>query len=270
MVNIRPTLVAAAALVLVLTGCRDASSTPAAAKPATVKPARETLLASIPQRSSVPFHFAVSGGDDEMSGVIDGRHNSGDFDMVNDFPSAGYTLDINALVLDRKAWVKLSYKKARPGHALPKQWLAVDYDKAVKLGGGPYQFSQENDPGLVTQAFVYASDLRTTGPGQISGTTDMTSMSDGGFLRRDHFEALGSGAHQVPFTVVLDDQGRLSSLSLRIPAGGKFAATTYKVAYTDYGSAALPEPPAAGDQIPAPDGVYQLFTGAQYAGPDVG
>ncbi|MEV6849941.1 hypothetical protein [Actinoplanes sp. NPDC051411] len=275
--NIRPSL-AAAALLLTPAGCHAASSGPAAAPntapataPATGKPSQAALIASIPQRSSVPFHFAVSGGDDEMTGVIDGRHNAGEFDMVNDYPAAGYSLDIDLLVLDRKAWVKLAYKKPRKGHTLPKQWLTLNYDKALRLnGGGPFDFGQENDPGLVTQVFVYAQNVRAAGPGQISGTTDMTSMTGATFLGRDHFAALGSGARAVPFTAVLDGAGRLSSLSVQVPAGGKFAATTYHVAYTGYGSTARPEPPAAGDQIPAPDSTYELFRDAQYAGPDVG
>jgi hypothetical protein len=44
----------------------------------------------------------------------------------------------------------------------------------------------------------------------------------------------------------------------------------YRAAYTDYGSTTRPEPPAAGDQTPAPDATYELFSGVQYAGPDVG
>jgi hypothetical protein len=269
--HIRPSPAAAAVLLLALAGCHAAPAGKPAAAPTSVKPSQATLLASIPQRSSVPFHFALSGGDDEMTGVIDGRHNAGEFDMVNDYPAAGYSIDIDLVVLDRKAWVKLAYKKPRKGHTLPKQWLTLDYDKALKLnGGGPFDFGLESDPGLVTQVFVYAKDLRTTGPGQISGTTDMSSMAGSTFLRRDHFAALGSGAREVPFTAALDGQGRLSSLAVQVPAGGKFAATTYHAAYTDYGSATRPEPPAAGDRIPAPDATYELFRGVQYAGPDVG
>jgi hypothetical protein len=268
--HIRPSPAAAALLLLTLAGCHAASAKPAAA-PTSVKPSQATLLASIPQRSSVPFHFALSGGDDEMTGVIDGPHNAGEFDMVNDYPAAGYSVDIDLLVLDRKAWVKLAYKKPRKGHILPKQWLTLDYDKALKLnGGGLFDFGQENDPGLVTQVFVYAQNLRATGTGRISGTTDMTSMAGPSFLRRDHFAALGSAARAVPFTAVLDGTGRLTSLCVQVPAVGKFAATTYNVAYTGYGSTARPEPPAAGNQIPAPDAAYELFRGAQFAGPDVG
>jgi hypothetical protein len=98
----------------------------------------------------------------------------------------------------------------------------------------------------------------------------MTSMTGSTFLRRDHFAALGGGAREVPFTAALDGQRRLPSLAVQVPAGGRFAAATYRAAYTDYGSTTRPEPPAAGDQIPAPDATYELFRGVQYAGPDVG
>jgi hypothetical protein len=260
-VNFRPAL--ALALVLALAGCKEASTAPAAAAPA-AKPTQATLLASIPQRSSVPFHFAVS-GDDEMTGVIDGRHDSAEFDMINKFPTDG-SVAINVLQLGHKSWVKLAYVKPRPGHSLPKQWLTVDYDKARKSAGNLAFFGQENDPGLVTQVFVYAENLRSDGPDRISGTTDVSSMP---FFSWDHSHALGSGERQVPFTAVLDREGRLSSVAVQVPAAGKFAAMTYKVSYTDYGIAKLQEPPAAGDQIPAPDGVYKLFAGAQYAGPEI-
>jgi hypothetical protein len=84
----------------------------------------------------VPFRFSVSGGDDTMSGVIDGRRTAARFEIANDYPGLGYTVNLSILVLDRKAWVKIRYKRVvRDGPKVPRAWMAMDFDRAVKLGG---------------------------------------------------------------------------------------------------------------------------------------
>jgi hypothetical protein len=97
----------------------------------------------------------------------------------------------------------------------------------------------------------------------------MSSMYGGHILSRAHADALDDQARTAPFTAVLDGQGRLTSLALQVPVGAGFNATTYRVSYSGYGATTRPEPPAAGDQTPAPGWIYPLFREAQYAGSEI-
>ena len=58
-------------------------------------------------------------------------------------------------------------------------------------------------------------------------------------------------AQNVPFTAGLDDQGRLSVLTIQIPK-----AQPLEVLYTDYGAPVQVSNPPAGQVTEAPDSLY--------------
>lgn len=70
-------------------------------------------------------------------------------------------------------------------------------------------------------------------PGHFRGTANL-SQTDG-FLTAAHLKALGRKADSIPFTVVLDAQGRLTS------------------------AAAVPKLPTSAEQTKAPAGLHRLF-----------
>ena len=65
----------------------------------------------------------------------------------------------------------------------------------------------------------------------------------------------------MPFTAGLDDQGRLSALTIQLPAVNGQQAQPLDVLYTDYGTKVTAERPAAGDVLEAPDNLYTSLGG---------
>jgi hypothetical protein len=65
----------------------------------------------------------------------------------------------------------------------------------------------------------------------------------------------------VPFTAGLDDQGRLSALTIQLPAANGQPSQTLEVLYTDYGTPVNVQRPAASEITEAPANVYSSLGG---------
>jgi hypothetical protein len=169
-------------------------------------------------------------------------------------------------VIGKKSWVKAHFDGAP---AAPANWMTVDFPRAVKGGGGPFEYATENDPAFVGDVFLYAADVQKISPEHFTGVADMSSMHPYRILSNTHLTALtalGDKAKTLPFTVTLDNQGRFTALTLAVPACKGFAATTYRVTYDAYGSTPDPTVPAASDQAAAPTWLYPMFDATESAG----
>jgi hypothetical protein len=71
----------------------------------------------------------------------------------------------------------------------------------------------------------------------------------------------GAQAQNVPFTAGLDEQGRLSALTIQLPAVDGQQAQPLEVLYTDYGTKVEAQKPAATETTEAPDNLYTSLGG---------
>ncbi|NMO55549.1 hypothetical protein HH310_30735 [Actinoplanes sp. TBRC 11911] len=255
-------------LSIALTGCSVASDDTAAPAPAkkTVTP-HDALFQSVPGDDAGAYKFEVTQPDQtSLSGYYDAAHRA--FDMKISYrehdDDIDLTLTMNALVRDEGTWMKAAFKPANlPGlPKLPSKWMKLDTSRVKDAGSqGFITFNEDNaDPGDVYFLAMHAATVTETGSGQFAGTTDITSVPTGDeLLDEATLKALGAKAKTVPFTAVVDAQGHLTSMTLKIPAAGKSKAGTYTVKYSDYGKATVPAVPAPGAQTPAPDAAYDLL-----------
>jgi hypothetical protein len=260
-----PGLIAALSLTLVaVSGCGPTKKTAGGQSPTvSVATPRDALLKAVPDTKVGAYRFDIKGGETPMSGVLDAPKKTVQIKIVQKEPDIGLTLTMTSLIIDKKGWMKIAFTPANlPGlPKLPKKWVLLDPDKIKDQDNSPLQYGDETDPGYVSLLVHGSSDLKETSPGHYAGTTDLTQSTKAEIVDAKTLTALGEKAKAVPFTAVIDAEGRLSSAVVKIPAAGKTKASTYQVTYSGYGDTATPPAPAAGEQTPATASVYALLNG---------
>ncbi|MBB2948032.1 hypothetical protein FB565_007803 [Actinoplanes lutulentus] len=223
----------------------------------------ETLLDAVPDESSPAFHYTVKGGVSPFSGVIDPAGKALTAEIAQKVPDTPITLSMKFLVIEEKIWTKIAFKGATADMGLPKlpkKWMSLDPAKTEDSFVTEMKYSEaEVDPGSVAALVSAADDLKETTPGHYAGTTDLTKSTEAEIVEGATLTALGEKAKGVPLEVVVDGEGRISTATVKIPAAGKTKASTYKVTYDQYGSAASLEVPA--DAVKATADVYDLLKG---------
>jgi hypothetical protein len=218
----------------------------------------QIVIAGVPTEKSPVYHFSVKSTDMTEDGVIDAPGKIAEYiSSPQHFTNPSYTEVTTTLLTKDKSWLKIKDTPAGPD-GLPRKWMSLDPKKMKLANGTPEVYTNESDPESADVLFENAGDVSRTSPGHFRGTINL-SQTDG-FLTAAHLKALGSKADSVTFTVVLDDQGRLTTTTMQIPAGGKFKANAYVITYDQYGTAAVPKLPTAAEQTKAPSVVYRLFS----------
>jgi hypothetical protein len=251
----------------VLTACGGSTETGEQAAPAATKPSEpvsvaDTLAKGVPTASTPVFRYAIKGGVQPLSGVLDAPNKSLTSDAVQKIPDTRITLKMTFLVVGDKAWTKISFDGSKAGDGLPrlpKKWMTLDQSK---LSGGSAEdltYAGETDPGYVSALIDAAADLKETGAGTYAGTTDLTKSEEAEIVEKETMTALGAKAKTVPLTLTVDAEGRISKAVVSIPAAGKFKASTYEVVYDQYGTAAAVEAPT--DVVAATADVYEMLNG---------
>ncbi|GAA3344589.1 hypothetical protein GCM10020358_48440 [Amorphoplanes nipponensis] len=244
-------------------GCGAAGAGGDAAAPASARPLapRDVLLRALPDASTGSFAFTVKGGEAPTAGQLDAGRQSYRVGFRYREPDAGFTLHMDYLVVQRQSWIKIRFTGAEGLTGLPKlpkKWMLIDPAK-VKDDDVPVGYDDETDPGDAGVVLRASADVRQTGAGQFSGTTDLTQQGEADIVDAGRLKALGERAKAVPFEATVDGRGRLTSTVVRIPAAGKAKATRYEVTYAGYGSTPTPAAPAADEQQPATRGAYELL-----------
>ena len=91
--------------------------------------------------------------------------------------------------------------------------------------------------------------MQTAGSRSYKGTLDLTKVAGVTGIDKVTVDSYGAAAQNVPFTAGLDEQGRLSALTIELPAVNGTPTQPLEVLYTDYGIAVTAEaPPAARDR----------------------
>ena len=266
----RPGRVAGLVVVLGLTagGCAShpaGSPEPSGAVPATSaspvdnRAPQQIVIAGIPTEKSPIYHYSIKSTDVTGNGVIDASDKIAEFTLPpQHFTNPSYTETTTFLLTKDKSWLKVKDTPASPD-GLPRKWMSFDPKKLTYVDGTPEVYSPESAPRYAVLVFENSDDLSRTSPGHFRGTVSLGRTESGDFLTAAHLKALGNKADSVPITAVLDDQGRLTTTTMQIPAAGKFKADTFVITYDHYGTAAVPELPTAAEQTKAPSELYRLF-----------
>jgi hypothetical protein len=226
------------------------SSAPAPApvtsvSPADSRPPVQILKAGIPTVTSVAYHFSITGVDGPTYGVIDPAAKTTEYDVVSDthYPDdPKYTMTLKVLRIGPKAWAKvvLVPDNISGFGYIPRRWMVLAPSKIA--GGLPNGLQKNSDPAYAADILAHAADVTQTSPGHFKGVTDLTG-SGNEMVGADWITALGDAAAKLPFTAALDAKGRLTTVSVVMPAAAKVPAFTYKLVYDQYATVAVPKAP---------------------------
>ncbi|GAA0447110.1 hypothetical protein Ade02nite_85430 [Paractinoplanes deccanensis] len=248
-------LAATATAALALAGCANGDATPAASAPApaTGSSAPASASAADPnavaaltkateQLGTTSFKVtATSGQGFKLTGAIDPAKGVGTADLSATGTNAD--LNIKTLLIEQDLYLQV------PGFTKAGTWTHVDVARlpeGANVGLRPGQIDPVNTSNLLGSA----TDVRATGTNTYAGSLDVTKAA--GLAGVSQVTVDGTQAQKVPFTAQLDDQGRLSTLTIEIAN-----AQPLEVRYSDYGTPVTAARPAASEITEAPDSLYQ-------------
>jgi len=248
----------ATAAVLAVAGCTTsggASSSPSSTAPVDGHAALVAALAKIGSTSS------------DVTITQHGLNGTGSFD-----PSAmtaqielkgveqGVNVDIQALQAGGQLYAKFDAGAAADAQLGIDQtkWMLVDQSKLTGPNAKPFDLSSP-DTLDIAGMLAGVNAVQATDATHLSGTVDLSKATGINVPSASDLSTAGAAAKTTPFTVVLDDQGRI--VDLKVDADGFDKSLTFEIGFADFGSARPVTAPAASDIVPAPAGLYTLLNG---------
>lgn len=246
---------ALAASALLVAGCGAVSEV---ATPPPPTPA-EKLKDAVPDGSVGNFRYTIQEMESNAKGEVNPADKRMTYTTMYKDKELGFTMTTAIVVIDKQAWMKITFGKTEGIDGLPKlpaKWLRID---SSKVDDKEYVSYTHPDPTGAAALFQHIVDAAETPQGAFTGTVDMAAAPEAEVVDAETLAALGDKAKAVPFRATVDSSGRLASLTLEVPAAGKAAAFNWVAKFTDYGSGPeIKEPPAA-QTVPAPQAAYDLL-----------
>ena len=251
---------------LALAGCADSDTTPGAAgsaAPATpgsvasssaADPAAvDALSKATAQLGTTSFKVtATSGPGFKLTGAVDPQQGVGTADLAASGTNA--EISVKTLLAGQDLYLQV------PGVTKAGTWTHVDVSRlpeGANVGLRPGQI----DPVNTSKLLASSTDVHATGANSYAGTVDLSKAVGLAGVSQVTVDNSGVQAQNVPFTAGLDEQGRLSVLTVQIPAVKGQAAQPLEVLYTDYGVPVTATKPAAAEITEAPDSLYSSLGG---------
>ena len=250
-------LVLTATLAFAATGCDNDVAAPSASQPATAGTASfgaadpaavSALSAAAAQLATSSFKVtATSGAGFTLTGAIDPPNGNGTTELTASGPNA--EINVKTLLLGQDLYVQV------PGITRAGTWTHLDVSRlpaGANVGLRPGQI----DPVNTAQLLASSTDVHATGGNSYAGTLDLSRAAGVAGLDQVTIQGYGNAAVNVPFTAGLDDQGRLSTLTINLPQGKPL-----EVRYSDYGSPVNVSRPVASEITEAPDSLHTSLGG---------
>ena len=194
----------------------------------------------------------TSGSGLSLTGLMDAPNGVGTGKLQVKGPNANLTVD--TLLIDQDLWVRI------PNVTNGDTWTHLDVARlpeGANVGLRPGQI----DPANTAKLLASTTDVQQVDPRSYRGTLDLTKVAGVTGVNKVTVDGLGANAQNVPFTAGLDEQGRLSALTIDIPAVAGQQAQPLEILYTDYGTTVMAEKPAAGKVTEAPESLYTTLGG---------
>lgn len=223
------------------------AATPSAATPSVATPSAATaeLTAAAQKLNDDTVTVTLESAALRSTGNLDPR---GDKAGVTFRLGGGSSIDLRAVGED--AWVRAT---GVPGID-PGKWLHV---AGERLAGTSFDPLPEGDAAGASRYLERMADVTSTGDGTYRGTLDLTKAAASGVS----VDVLGGKGDAVPFTATVDDQGRLSSLTIDLTAVDP-ALGTVKTTYSGFGEPVTVTPPPANEVTEAPESLTRILGGS--------
>jgi len=232
-----------------------ATSTPSsAASSSAADPAAASALASATAAlGTQSFKMTLTAGPGvKLEALIDAPGNKGTGTL--NITGSNTDIKVKSLLVVQDLYVQV------PGITKAGTWTHVDVSRlpaGANVGLRPGQIDPVNTQKVLTST----TDVQQVDSRSFKGTLDLTKVAGITGVDPSAVTTWGAAAKDVPFTAGLDDQGRLSALTIQLPAVNGQQAQPLDVLYTDYGTKVTAERPAAGDVLEAPDNLYTSLGG---------
>ena len=256
-----------ATVALSLTGCGDGgtattgASAPAASggasATASVSAADPAAVAALTKATSqlgtTSFKVtATSGAGFKLTGAVDPAQSNGTADLSATGPNA--EINIKTRLAGQDLYLQV------PGITKAGTWTHVDVSRlpeGVNVGLRPGQIDPANTAKLLTST----TDVQQVDARSFKGSLDLSKATGITGLDKVTVDSLGANAQNVPFTAGLDEQGRLSALTIQLPAVNGQPSPPLEVLYSDYGTTVDAKRPAAAEITEAAPNVYTTLGG---------
>jgi hypothetical protein len=249
---------------MAVTGCTADSTTPGASTPSAASSApasagaadpaaAQALGAAAAQLGTTSFKITVTAGPGvKLTGLIDPPGNKGTSTLA--LTGSNADLHVKTLLVDQDLYVQI------PGITKSGTWTHVDVSRlpeGANVGLRPNQI----DPANTAEVLTSTTDVQQVDSRSYQGTLDLTKVAGITGVDKVTVDNLGAAAQNVPFTAGLDDQGRLSALTIQLPAVNGKQSPPVEVLYTEYGTPVTAERPPAGQIVEAPAELYANLGG---------
>jgi hypothetical protein len=134
----------------------------------------------------------------------------------------------------------------------PAKWLHLD---VARLAGTSFDILPEGDAAGAGRFIENMADVQSTGDGAYSGMLDLTKVSGRAGVSID---LLGGKGDAVPFTATVDDQDRLTALTIDL-SGIDAQLGTLKTTYSGFGTPVTVAAPTAAETVEAPASLLQIL-----------
>jgi hypothetical protein len=236
-------------------GCKDIGSGgagPAGGASATASAApqqdpKEALAAAAGKlgKDTVKVTMKMSGGLN-ATGAMDPTARKAQLAM--NMSASGQSLKINVVMIDKDVYLKMTGVPS-----MPKKWMHIDAAK-VKAGS-TLDVMPEGDPAGAGKMMNTVVDVQRTGEHGFKGTLDLTKSPSANAAA---LKAMGDKAKAVPFTATVDDQGRLTDMTVQMSALQP-GAGDLKTTYSGFGTPVSIAKPPASQTMEAPKELLGLF-----------
>jgi len=255
-----------AAVALAVSGCAaDGDAAPGASAPATAAPsasgdvgpadpaAAAALASATSALGTTSFKITVTSGPGlKLVGLMDAPNSTGTGTLTSS--SQNTEIEVKTLIVGQDLYLQV------PGITKGSTWTHVDVSRlpeGANVGLRPGQI----DPANTSQLLTSTTDVQQVDSRSYKGTLDLTKAAGVAGVDQASIKTWGDQAQDVPFTAGLDEQGRLSALTIQLPAVNGQQSQPLEILYTDYGTKVDAKKPAASEITEAPDSLYSSLGG---------
>lgn len=187
------------------------------------------------------------------TGSVDPATGAGEMTMT--FTQGGTGLEIRIVFTEADMWMNAGELGELLGAGTP--WMHVDLSR---LGPDGFMGIEPGaaDPSGATRLLRGLDDVRQIDDHTFEGEIDLTGAST---AMLDERSLAMLGEDSVPFTATIDDQDRLTHLSVDFPQveGAEGLVDTVEVRLSDFGAPVEITPPPADQVSPVPEELYELL-----------
>lgn len=214
--------------------------------------AAAALAASTTDLGSTSFKITMTSGTAlSMTGLMDPPNRVGSNTLQ--VRAGGGTVKVQTLLVGEDLYVKLGTGDAK--------WMHLDVARlpeGANVGIRPGQI----DPANTERLLRATTDVRQIDARNFAGTLDLGRAVGVTGISQVTINGYGEAARSVPFRASLDEQGRLSTMTVDLPPVAGQPAQPLEIRYSDFGTTVVVNKPAAGEVTEAPESVYRTLGGS--------